>query len=198
MERKTNRTQDDGTAHGPVVTRTRLTREIYVSKKEERRLAGKCGFIGTAFEDIDSAVIQPQDRSDYMRAWRAFYRRHPSHPNHPMWRLEHDELFMPRMNAGDPEAATLFWAYRAILGRAIAEWKHANPQAVPVHPRSADWRPAWDALCDDPDALWPARNKFLMDHETTFRAVPGLYETLREQLHDFMREHYDPVAVTNR
>lgn len=180
-----------GTARGPIV-RTRVTREIYISKKDERRLAGKCGFIGTPFEDADAAVILPQDRAAYTRAWRAYYCLHPAHPAHPMWRLEHDEPFMARLNANDPEAVAMLWAHRKIMVRAVTAWRAAHPHVVPVHPDSADWNPGWDALRDDPDALWPARNAFLMAHEAEFRAVPGLWELLREQLEDFMRAHYAP------
>lgn len=172
---------------GPAV-QTRVRREIYIGKRDERRLGGVVGFIGGIYEHSDDFAVGGAKVEPYRRARAVFYCRYPEHPNHPAWRPEFDQVRWDAL--GEAGRA----AYDPVLHAAIGEWRAAHPNAVAVHPASADWNPAWSKLHFDPDKSWPARNAFLMAHEAEFRAVPGLWEALRGQLADFMRAHYEPLV----
>lgn len=177
-------TYEDDEDRPPIRVERVVRRVTYTGgKREERKLAGKVAAIGTRLEHTDASTVQ--DDSNYARARAAFYHRNPAHPNHPRWRPELDAALYGRLGAAGRAA------YFEALFVAIAAWRAANPQVHATHPASADWRRGWDALRDDPDQLWPARNAFLMAHKIELSAVPGLWEALREQLRDFMRAHYE-------
>src|SRR6187549_3925027 len=76
----------------PAGVQTQRVRKVYVGgKRDEAKLAGKCGFIGSVYEVlIGAGAIQPSDRPNYIRTRAAFYRLHPDHPGHPQWCPEWD------------------------------------------------------------------------------------------------------------
>lgn len=165
--------------------RVQKVRKVYVGgKREEAQIAGIVGFIGHFIEVSGSDCVLPSNEPHYIRARKAYYLLHPDHPGHPQWRPEYDEKFAAALSekARDVYSRTLY--------AAVHKWQADHPEVRPVHPESADWDPAWDRLKFDPDKIRFPRYAFMRLHEAEFRAVPGLWEAVRGQLHHFMREFY--------
>lgn len=170
---------------------TRYRREVHISAKVERQLAGQLGFLGGVTEGPHA--LTPSERPHWLRAQRAYYARHPTHPGQPVWR-EWSEDFVEALDANDQETVEAFSAYRKAHDGAINAWRAANPQAVPIHPLSAYWRDLWDLAQPDWQVIVTARREFLSSNTDVLRPMlDHPLEPVRRQLAHFMHEHFESL-----